>query len=278
MALLTNSIRQCRLAAPIKIAPQQIRRASVQTPASVLSAFVPNRSKPITLPFRPAHSNSGSHAAALWQISEDLKAHKAVEEDIAKLAEIFEVPRVANVFLREGERAGPFVEKFIEMAKPDRVTAGFLSFLDKTNRFGLLKDIVADYQNIQKQIRKERTAILTVTEKPSEADLKDYTTEAQKLSPGHSITVEVKVDPSIQGGYTLQVGDTKIDRSVRNMQRAVDAALETFAARYLESLKEGQAEVKPSAPVKTLVYNDLPPLNHPVLRELEEASKNGESF
>jgi len=246
----------------MKALPLSVRFASVASPSLILSHFDPEYES-VSFPFQPPHSNSGSHAAALWQIAKDQQEGEQVEEDMRFFSELFTEDRELSVLFGTGDEkiCGSVVEKFKEVVKPAASTVRFLEYLDKTKKYSLLHNIATDYEEIIKRVKNEVDAELIVAKTPSAQELEHYKKEASEMTSG-KYDLQVKVNPDILGGYILRVGGRRTDQSVLSMQSALLQALEQH---YEEP--EGALEAEYTRPKELDVTLDLPPCQFTTLQE-----------
>jgi len=249
-----SGLARAPLSLRMKALPLNVRFASVASPSLILSHFDPEYES-VSFPFQPPHTNSGSHAAALWQIAKDQKEGEQVEEDMKFFSEIFTEDRALTDLFGSGDEkiCRAVVGKFKDVAKPAASTVRFLEYLDKTKKYPLLHSISTDYEEIIKRVKNEVDAELTVAKEPSSAELEAYKKEAAEMTSGQ-YDLQVKVDPNILGGYILKVGGRRTDQSVVSMQNALLQALEQH---YEEP--EASLEAEYTRPKQLDFKLDLPP-------------------
>ena len=106
--------------------------------------------------------------------------------------------------------------KAIFDGKIDELTSLFFDIVIKKGREALLPDIASAFLEQYNKLNKITTAIITTAKEVSE----DVITDIKKSIPSmggttENVVVTKKIDPSIIGGYILQVGDKLIDASVK---------------------------------------------------------------
>jgi F-type H+-transporting ATPase subunit delta len=103
----------------------------------------------------------------------------------------------------------------------------FLHVLNKHNRLGLLRPILAEYRSLyderQNRVRVDLRSAVPLTE----GEINRIKDDIRSLSGGKEPIVETQVDPDLIGGLVVRVGDWLYDGSVRTR-------LETIRSHLIE--------------------------------------------
>jgi len=89
----------------------------------------------------------------------------------------------------------------------------FLDLLLRNGRITLLDGILRDFTDLYRRSIGIRKARLTCVEEPSE-DLLDRLRALVKEKTGDDVIIDVKVDPSLIGGFVFDIDDYMLDASV----------------------------------------------------------------
>merc|ERR1719201_3365420 len=110
------------------------------------------------------------------------------------------------------------VEKLFDGSKASSITVNTLTTLAANARLGEVDKVIEAYATLMKAERKEVDAVIT-----SATEL----TAAQKprLKQGETVKLSAKVDPSLLGGLTVQIGDKYLDLSAATKIGAISRAL-----------------------------------------------------
>lgn len=160
------------------------------------------------------------YAKALYKFALEKGADKKVYELMSTLERSFEAQPELNSVL-----ANPFVAasdktKLIETAagagKTDAVMADFIKLLVENRRIDMTREIGLAYLDIYRM--EHRIYVVTVTsaapmDKEDESRLKAL---IEKHLDGGTMEYELNVDPSLIGGFRVEVGNERIDASISN--------------------------------------------------------------
>lgn len=107
------------------------------------------------------------------------------------------------------------VLKGIFQGKVDQMTFSFFEIITRKNREALLLDVAKQFI-VQFNALKGISMATVTTAIPLDADLRARIKAIVLEKTGNQSEIKEKVDPSIIGGYILQIGDRRIDDSVRS--------------------------------------------------------------
>ncbi len=98
-------------------------------------------------------------------------------------------------------------------SKIDDLTTNVIRLLVKNKRLALLPFVAKQYQNLFKKSQDVATASVT-TAVPLTDELKEKVLQKIKKETKKEVSLENIIDPSIIGGFILQIGDKQIDASI----------------------------------------------------------------
>lgn len=131
--------------------------------------------------------------------------------------------------LRRMMEAGPDIvsafdkKKLLQSALGDRVSpelSRFLTLLNRNGRMSMVEDILRDFIDMYRQSIGIRKAHLAVVEEPSERLLQRIKALV-KQKTGDDVVIEVEVDPSLIGGFVLDLDDYLLDASVKRQLQLI---------------------------------------------------------
>ena len=101
----------------------------------------------------------------------------------------------------------------------------FLEIIIGQHQIGLLKEILTAFSVAYRDHIGIQSAILTTAVAVPETLIKRLTEEVKKWVPCKEVLLEQQIDPSIIGGYILQIGELKLDKSIKHGLHALQSAL-----------------------------------------------------
>lgn len=108
--------------------------------------------------------------------------------------------------------------------RPSTEMDRFLRLVIKGGRAGMLGDILRDFVRMYQESIGIRRARLTASQQPS-PELVERIRALVKEKTGRDVTVDVEVDPSLIGGFVLDIDDYILDASIK---RQLDLIREQF--------------------------------------------------
>ena len=158
------------------------------------------------------------YARALLDVALKEKIDLArVESDLVEFAALLEQQKALSKVLLNpavpAARKRGVVAALTARMRPEAVVVKVLALLAERDRLGLLPDLVAAYRDRfldhQKVVRAE---VVTATPLPPERARQIERSLAR--ATGRTVTMSVRIDPSIIGGIVARVGGTVYDGSV----------------------------------------------------------------
>ncbi len=144
----------------------------------------------------------------LEPVVQDMQLLHATVESSPELAQLLRSPIVKadkkNAILQAifGNRIGKLSQAFVQL-------------LTSKGREGFLPEIAAAFIAQYKEMKRIRTAKLITAAPANDALKQAVKAKAEASLPGYTVELEEKVDPSIIGGFILEMGDRSVDASVR---------------------------------------------------------------
>lgn len=101
----------------------------------------------------------------------------------------------------------------------------FLKFLETHNSTNQLGEVIERLQNYyDREIRKHDVAIVKSAFPLNEAEQADLISQLREVF-GRSLSLDIHIDPEVIGGFSVQVGDIVIDKTMRSRLVEVKNAL-----------------------------------------------------
>lgn len=160
------------------------------------------------------------YAKALYLVACERKVDAEIYEKMKALERNFiEYPQLDeslnNPYIPFDDKASLIVSA-AGVTKDDATLSDFIRLLEKNKRIGMMRAIGAAYVSIyreQHDIYSVRVASASQLSPAEDARLKKM---IQSHLGGGVMEYEMSVDPSLIGGFTVSVGNEKIDASVSN--------------------------------------------------------------
>ncbi len=158
------------------------------------------------------------YAKSVLDLSIEQNALEATLQDMQLLANVCESSREFCTMLRSpvinpDKKQGVIAAIFSD--KMNALTKAFIGLLVSKAREGALPEIATEFISQYKKMKNISTVKLTTA-----APIADQVKEAIRAKvaagmPGQQIDMEVSIDPSLIGGFTLEMDNKLIDASVR---------------------------------------------------------------
>eukprot|EP00631_Chrysoreinhardia_giraudii_P004060 CAMPEP_0197414594 /NCGR_PEP_ID=MMETSP1170-20131217/1280_1 /TAXON_ID=54406 /ORGANISM="Sarcinochrysis sp, Strain CCMP770" /LENGTH=203 /DNA_ID=CAMNT_0042941317 /DNA_START=49 /DNA_END=660 /DNA_ORIENTATION=- len=162
---------------------------------------------------------AASKAKSLDTVESELLAFKSVMAKNATLASLVENPTIPRE--KKVAQVGALLGN-----KTSYVTKNTLVTLAANARLGEVDKVIDAYATLMKAHRKEVDAIVTSAEPLTKKQHKSVTEALGKhVDPDQKVIISTKVDPSILGGLTIQIGDKFLDLSASSKIGAIQRAL-----------------------------------------------------
>lgn len=157
------------------------------------------------------------YANALLDLAASKKVVDKVEGDIKDLGvmlaesqdlrDLFRDPRISKKVQKEA------IDALVKKAKFQILTGNFLNVLIENGRLNVAESIIKTFHKELAKSRGERVAQIKVAQDLSDKQRKELEASLSKAS-GSTVTLDVKVDPSLLGGMIVTLDSRMIDDSV----------------------------------------------------------------
>eukprot|EP00891_Asterochloris_glomerata_P002740 jgi/Astpho2/2740/Aster-00920 len=200
-------------------------RGTASLQGVVARSFAEQAAEKVTIPIT-VHGTEGRYASALYSAAARAQQIDTVEKDLDEIwnleaesedfGKFVMDPSIPKTTKTEGLQA------ILGTMDVSDLTKRFLLVLAENGRLKYLDKIVDTFGKIVSAARGEVIATITTAEALEESELTDIKEGLGKLvREGQELYVEEQVDPSIIGGMILEVGDKRVDLSIRTKVRKV---------------------------------------------------------
>jgi F-type H+-transporting ATPase subunit O len=190
---------------------QQLSFATQAPPAPTRDNFV---EPPIAVFGTP-----GRYASALYSAASKAKSLPTAQKELAEVQKLAQDSADFGRFIKDPtisrEQKATALESISSQMKLSELTSRFIGVLAQNDRLGELPAIADTFDDIMAAVRGEVKATVTTAEplEPSQVDeLKSSL--GGVLKKGEKLFLEQKVDPSLIGGFVIDIGDKHMDMSI----------------------------------------------------------------
>ena len=158
------------------------------------------------------------YATAVFELAKEDKAIKALESDVATLADVLGASPELNalitspVYTREETEAA--ISAVAKKAGLSANVANTLALMAQNRRLFVLPQFVAALADLLAEERGEVTAEVTSAKALTKAQ-SDKLAKTLKAQLGKDVSIHATVDESLIGGLVVKVGSRMIDTSIR---------------------------------------------------------------
>jgi F-type H+-transporting ATPase subunit delta len=171
---------------------------------------------------------AGRYASALFELASDQKALDTVVADLdrfeAMVAGSDDLRRLVRSPVFSSEEQTRAVSAILDRAGIGGLAANFIRLVAKNRRLFAVRDMTRAFRALVAKSRGEVTAHVTVAQALSEDHLTTLQ-EALRRVTGKTISLDVKVDPSLIGGLTVKIGSRLIDASLKTKLQSMKIAM-----------------------------------------------------
>jgi ATP synthase F1 delta subunit len=156
------------------------------------------------------------YAEALFQAAQEADRLARVHDELAQIAAaIGEVPELRELLRNpqfDPRAKRQVLDDLLEGA--DELVRNFVALTADKGRAGELEEIAREFERlVAREERRLNVELTTAVELPDE-DLRAIVSQIERAS-GRSVDATTTVDPDLIGGVVLQVGNRRMDASVR---------------------------------------------------------------
>ena len=168
------------------------------------------------------------YATAVFELAKEDKAIKALESDVATLADVLAASPELNalitspVYTREETEAA--ISAVAKKAGLSANVANTLALMAQNRRLFVLPQFVAALADLLAEERGEVTAEVTSAKALTKAQ-SDKLAKTLKAQLGKDVSIHATVDESLIGGLVVKVGSRMIDTSIRAKLNSLQNAM-----------------------------------------------------
>jgi len=168
------------------------------------------------------------YASALLELAKESKSLNTVEKDVKKLSGLFaknvSVSAMATnpVYATEDKTAA--VVALAKKLKLTKLTTQFVGTVAQNRRADEIPAMLSAFTDLLAKHRGTQIAKVTSATKLSASDLSALKSKLKK-STGRAVAVEATVDPSLIGGFVVQLGSRLYDSSLKTKLEDLRIAL-----------------------------------------------------
>ena len=163
------------------------------------------------------------YAGPLLDLAQDQKVEDAVKSDMEAFVKLCQENREFVLMLKSPViphlRKGEILKKIFQ-GKIQELTGKFFEIIVRKNRESILPEVAGHFLRLYNESKGIQEAKLTTSVAIDSALRKDFEKLVKSLS-GKEPELEERVEPEILGGYQLELGDRKIDSTVRGQLRSL---------------------------------------------------------
>ncbi len=165
-----------------------------------------------------AYFELAREAGKLEEAAADMKLIRNTLKNNPELKHFLKQPVIGNL-----QKYQAIQKIFGDKISP--LTANLLQLLARKNRMDILEDIAGLFDEFYRKHLGVVEAVLTTAVQPDEEVIKAFHEKVKELTGKENAVLKTKVDPAIIGGYILQIGDLKIDDSIKGKLQKIKSNL-----------------------------------------------------
>lgn len=162
------------------------------------------------------------YARALWQVAPDQQTLERTARAMMDSAPLWQALTAPSVHGEEKAR----VLARLPLLDGHPLLLGFYTMLARKGRMDLLPQIVADFSLLALAQRGEARCVMTCAHPPAGEELERLGRALCRLHHKDHIQFEVRRDPDLLGGFTLELEGVTYDKSVRGALERLGQTLE----------------------------------------------------
>lgn len=170
---------------------------------------------------------AGRYATALYTAAAKKGELESVETDLKLISDAMAASKPFKAYVGDpGVPRGAKASKMVDIltaANASSTTKNAMATLAESGRMGEVQKIIGMYGDLMNAAKGEVTAVITAPHQLSVAEEADVKAKlATFLEPGQTkVKVEVKVNPGLIQGITIEIGDKFIDYSVATQLKKI---------------------------------------------------------
>jgi F-type H+-transporting ATPase subunit delta len=176
----------------------------------------------------PVSGVASRYATALFELASESNAVDAVKADLdrfdALLAESADLNRLVRSPVFSADEQAHALSAVLERAGIGGLAAKFLKLVAANRRLFAIRDMTKAFRDLVATAKGEATAEVTVAEPLKDEHLAALAAALKSVS-GKSVSLDVKIDPSIIGGLVVKLGSRMVDTSLQTKLNAIRHAM-----------------------------------------------------
>ncbi|XP_062510889.1 ATP synthase subunit O, mitochondrial-like [Corticium candelabrum] len=159
---------------------------------------------------RYAHAifSAAARKKKLEEVEKELQGVKSVIESNSSLFDYLTNPIVKRDHKKET------LQELLKKSSP--ITVNLFNALAENNRLGRTLGVIGAYDRIMSAHRGEVECVVTAAKQLTEPELKELKASLSGfLQKGQALKLETKIDSSLLGGLVVEIGDKRIDMTVK---------------------------------------------------------------
>jgi F-type H+-transporting ATPase subunit delta len=172
---------------------------------------------------------AGRYATALFELALDAKSVDAVKADLETfdrmIAENADLGRLVRSPVFGADEQARALAAVLDITGIKGLAANFLKFVASNRRLFAVRAMIRDFRKLVANWKGEVSAAVTVAEKLSDRHLDALKDALKQITGGKAVDLNVKIDPAIIGGLTVQLGSRMVDASLRTKLNAIKHAM-----------------------------------------------------
>lgn len=172
---------------------------------------------------------AGRYATALFELALDNKSVDAVRADLeafdAMIAGSPDLLRLVRSPAFGAEEQGRALAAVLDKVGISGLAANFLKLVAANRRLFAVRDMIRSFRTLVARWKGEVTAEVTAAEALSDNHIEALKAALKSVSGGKTVDLNVRIDPSIIGGLTVQLGSRMVDSSLRTKLNAIKHAM-----------------------------------------------------
>ena len=173
--------------------------------------------KEIVIP--PQYDIPGRYAAALYMAAVKANALDKVQKEVSQIAGLMTDSKDFSAFVADPSLTSMArtegLHAVLGKMGASEITKRFVDVVVENNRIEELSKIVDRFGDIASEQKGQVKAMVTTAEGLEKAEIEQLQNGLKKmLSPGQTLVLEEKIDPSIISGIVIDIGDKHMDMSV----------------------------------------------------------------
>ena len=168
---------------------------------------------------------AGRYCNALYSAAYKQKKLDAVESDLKHLLDVLEKDLkfkefLANPLINAFEKKNILSKLSGERLKLTDLTLNTLCVMAENRRLSVLPQLARDFSKIMSTVRGETECTVYTAQPVTDANVRKQLEDSLRGFTTKKLGINLKVDPSIQGGLVVDFGDSYIDLSIRTKLKA----------------------------------------------------------